>query len=133
MNKINNQDSIRRHISDTLCNRETQRLYEDHQFVLARGINVVIYLIAWSPYSFVALAQIFVDQFSIYNPWLMTICALLAKLYMMINPIIYTFIRKGRELNTEQLFRKLISNIKNTLACSRRNKELVRTFDEVSY
>lgn len=92
------EDTVRRHISETLHEKETRRLHrllEDRRFILATGISVVIYMIAWTPYSVVALAQVFGDQFSLYNPWLMTTCALLAKLSMITNPIIYGIILKG--------------------------------------
>jgi hypothetical protein len=89
---------MRRHVSARLYDKETRRLHrlqEDHRFVLATDISLVIYMTAWTPYSVVALAQVFGDQFSLYNPWLMTTCAVLAKLSMITNPIIYTTILKG--------------------------------------
>jgi hypothetical protein len=46
-------------------------------------------MIPWTPYSVAALAQVFADQFSVYNPWLMTTCAVLAKL---------SIILKGRDM-----------------------------------
>jgi len=97
---------MRRHTSDTLNNkgsRRLARLHEDRRFVLATGISVIIYIIAWTPYSVVALAQVFGDQLSIYNPWLMTTCALLAKFSMITNPIIYTTILKGRQAAKSKL------------------------------
>ena len=95
----NNEERMRRHVSDALYDKETRRLHrlnEDRRFVIATGTSVIIYLIAWTPYSIVALAQVFGDQFSVYNPWLMTTCALLAKLSMITNPVIYTMILKSR-------------------------------------
>jgi hypothetical protein len=94
------EDHIRRHISDTLYdkeNRRLHRLHEDRRFVVATGISIVIYLIAWTPYSCVALAQVFGDQFSPSNPWIMTTCALLAKLSMITNPIIFTLILRSHD------------------------------------
>ncbi|CAF4307710.1 unnamed protein product [Rotaria sp. Silwood2] len=91
-------DNIRRHVSNALCEKETRRLHrlhDDRRFVLATGISVIIYIIAWTPYSVVALAQVFGDQFSLYNPWLMTTCAVLAKLSMITNPIIYGIMLKS--------------------------------------
>jgi len=93
---------MRRHISDTLYDKENRRLcrlYEDRRFVLATGISVIVYIIAWTPYSVVALAQVFGDQLSLYYPWLMTTCAILAKLSMITNPIIYIIILKGYDTN----------------------------------
>jgi hypothetical protein len=103
---------MRRHISDTLYDKENRRLHrllEDHRFVLATGISVIIYIIAWTPYSVVALAQVFGARFSLHTPWLMTTCALLAKLSMIINPIIYIIILRGHTTtktsnNSTQLF-----------------------------
>jgi hypothetical protein len=85
-------------MSNALCCEETHRLYEDRHFVLATGISLIIYLIAWTPYSIVALAQVLSDSFSLYNPWIMTTCALLVKLSMITNPIIYIIILKNREM-----------------------------------
>ncbi|CAF1124695.1 unnamed protein product [Rotaria sordida] len=98
-----NENSLRRHVSETLNEKETRRLlrlHEDRRFVLATSISVIIYMIAWAPYSIVALAQVFGDQFSLYNPWLMTTCAVLAKLSMITNPIIYGILLKGRIMMT---------------------------------
>lgn len=98
-----NEEFVRRHVSDVCYEKESRRLhrlYEDRRFVVATGISIVIYIIAWTPYSVVALAQVFGDQFSIYNPWLMTTCALLAKLSMITNPIIYTIILKSHDMIT---------------------------------
>ncbi len=89
---------MRRHMSDKLYDKENRRLHrllEDRRFVLATGISVIIYIISWTPYSVVALAQVFGDQFSLNHPWLMTTCAVLAKLSMITNPIIYINILKG--------------------------------------
>ncbi|CAF1042214.1 unnamed protein product [Adineta ricciae] len=101
LNSNSNEENVRRHVSDVVYEKETRRLHrlhEDHRFVVATGVSVVIYIIAWTPYSVVALAQVFGDQFSIYNPWLMTTCALLAKLSMIVNPIIYTMILKSHDM-----------------------------------
>ena len=98
---LTNGDALRRHVSDSLFGKELRRLQylnQDRQFVRATGISVLIYLIAWSPYSIVALAQVFGDVFSLYNPWLMTTCALLAKLSMIMNPIIYTILLRGGDM-----------------------------------
>lgn len=92
---------IRRHISDTLIdkeNRRLSRLLEDRRFVLATAISVLIYMVAWTPYSIVALAQVFGDRLTLYNPWLMTTCALLAKISMILNPIIYSILLRGRRV-----------------------------------
>jgi hypothetical protein len=42
-------------------------------------------MIPWTPYSVAALAQVFADQFSVSNPWLMTTCAVLAKLSIILK------------------------------------------------
>lgn len=97
---IHGEYYMRRHVSDTLNDKENRRLHrlqEDRRFVLATGISVIIYIIAWTPYSAVALAQVFGDRFSPNNPWIMTTCAVLAKLSMITNPIIYIIILKGHD------------------------------------
>jgi hypothetical protein len=102
MNILINPESIRRHVSNKLYDQESRhlhRLYEDRRFVVATRMSMVIYLIAWTPYSVTALAQLFGDYYYyIYNPWMMTTCSLLAKLSMIINPVIYMIILKGREI-----------------------------------
>ena len=108
-NSIHDDECIRRHVSDTLHDKEVRRfrrLNEDRRFVIATGISVVFYLIAWTPYSVVALAQVFGDQYFLYNPWIMTTCAVLAKLSMITNPIIYTIILKSHDTA------KITSNMK---------------------
>ncbi|CAF4639105.1 unnamed protein product, partial [Rotaria socialis] len=94
LQQISSEKSIRRHVSGTLFEKEARRLHEDQRFVLATGISVFVYIIAWTPYSIVAVVKIFGDQFSLYNPWLMTACAVLAKLSMVTNPIVYGIILK---------------------------------------
>jgi hypothetical protein len=96
-----NEENIRRHISDKLFDKETRRLnrlHEDRRFVVATGISVIIYMIAWTPYSAVALAQVFGDQFSVHNPWIMTTCAVLAKISMITNPVIYIMLLEGQHM-----------------------------------
>ena len=92
---------MRRHASDKLndiAHRRLIRLHEDRRFVLATAISVVIYIIAWTPYSVVALTQVFGGRFTLYTPWLMTTCALLAKLSMITNPFIYIIALKGHDI-----------------------------------
>ena len=75
--------------------KETQRLnrlHEDHRFVLAACISIIVYVTAWVPYSIVALAQVFGNQ---YNPWILTTCAILAKLVIITNPVIFGILLKG--------------------------------------
>ncbi|CAF4414622.1 unnamed protein product [Adineta steineri] len=45
-----------------------------------------------------AVAQVFGDRFFLYNPWIMTTCAVLAKLSMITNPVIYVMILKGHDI-----------------------------------
>ncbi|CAF1548230.1 unnamed protein product [Adineta steineri] len=95
------EERMRRHVSDSLYdkeNRRLHRLHEDRRFVVATAISVVIYIIAWTPYSIVAVAQVFGDRFFLYNPWIMTTCAVLAKLSMITNPVIYVMILKGHDI-----------------------------------
>lgn len=108
---IHGEFYMRRHVSDTFVDKEARRLHrlqEDRQFVLATGISIVIYIIAWTPYSIVALTQLFGDQFTIKHPWLMTTCALLAKLSMVTNPIIYILILKGYSMTKVKLNSKYV-------------------------
>lgn len=97
---IRHEECMRRHVSRNLFEKEMRRLnrlQEDRRFVFATGISVVIYLIAWTPYSVIALTQLFGHEYSIYHPWLMTTCAVLAKLSMITNPVIYIVVLEGRQ------------------------------------
>ncbi|CAF0937075.1 unnamed protein product [Rotaria sordida] len=110
MKNINYVEYIRKHISNTLRDKQIQRLhrlYEDYRFVIATETSLIIYFIAWTPYSIIALVQIFGNNFSLYHPWLMTICALLAKLSMNVNPIIYSIILKNQEVTVVTLHEEL--------------------------
>ena len=96
---IRAESAMRRHVSDDQYEKELRRLrllQQDRRFVVATGISIVVYCIAWTPYSVVAITQVLGERFSIYNPWLMTTCAVLAKLAMITNPIIYTIILESR-------------------------------------
>ncbi|CAF2106566.1 unnamed protein product [Rotaria magnacalcarata] len=108
MNGINREQLVRKHASNKSKNREGQRqhhLYADCRFVIATERSLIIYLITWTPYSVVALTQVFRDRFSLHNPWIMTTCALFAKLSTITNPIIYTIILKSQELSVTTLHR----------------------------
>jgi hypothetical protein len=114
---VQQENHMRRHISSTLFDKEIRRLHrlhDDRCFVVATGISVIVYLIAWTPYSIVAIAQVFGDQFSLHNPWLMTTCAVLAKLSMITNPIVYTIILQSQNAvkkKNEQLKNMCLSNV----------------------
>lgn len=101
----NNEERMRCHLSHSLFEKQSRRLdrlHEDRRFVRATGISVIIYLVAWTPYSLMAMGQVFGDQFSLYHPWLMTGCALAAKLSMIANPIVYMVVLESQDVSVKR-------------------------------
>ena len=97
---------LRRHVSESRHENERRRLFylqQDRRFVIATGFSIFIYLFAWTPYNVLALAQVFGNSLSPRNRWLMTTAALLAKLSMITNPIIYSILLKPREVSLETI------------------------------
>ena len=102
---VSTEERMRRHLSYSLFikqSRRLNRLRDDRHFVIATGISVVVYFIAWTPYSLVAIGQVFGDQFSLYHPWLMTTCAVLAKLSMITNPMIFMVTLESRDVPSKR-------------------------------
>lgn len=109
-NRFFNEDRFRRHVSQRFHQEEIQRLQclnEDQRFILITEINIFTYLFAWTPYSFVALGQIFGLEIFITNRYLMTTCAILAKLSIIFNPILYTILLKKCRTNGQTLTRTI--------------------------
>jgi hypothetical protein len=72
-----------------------QRLKIDRRYTLMTAIIAIQYLIAWTPYACIELLNLsgrstFVER----NPFLSTFCALLAKLSLILNPIILIYTSK---------------------------------------
>jgi hypothetical protein len=76
------------------------RLKADQCFALATIFLVSEYLLSWTPYACVALFYLFHIKFIIEQPLLITICAFIAKISMIINPFIYILTTKTNQLKT---------------------------------
>ncbi|CAF1180479.1 unnamed protein product [Didymodactylos carnosus] len=83
---------IRRQLSDKIIIRNSarlKRLKADKRFALATLFLVSEYLLSWTPYAILILLELFGISSSSKTPLLMTECALIAKLAMVLNPLIY--------------------------------------------
>ena len=67
-------------------------------FALATIFLVSEYLLSWTPYAIVAILYLFDVRYFSEQPILMTICAFIAKISMILNPFIYV-----ATVNTNQL------------------------------
>jgi hypothetical protein len=89
------QIDLRKCLSDVRLKETTnrlQRLKIDRRYAQMTAIIAIQYLIAWTPYACIELLNIsgrtrFVER----NPFLATFCALLAKLSLILNPIILIY------------------------------------------
>jgi len=76
------------------------RLKADRRFALATIFLVSEYLLSWTPYAFVALFYLFNIKFINHQSVLMTICAFIAKISMILNPFIYIATIKTNQLKS---------------------------------
>lgn len=76
------------------------RLQADRYFALATIFLVGEYLLSWTPYACVALSYLFHMKLIVDEPLLMTICATIAKISMIINPFIYILAIRTKQLKT---------------------------------
>ncbi len=74
------------------------RLKADRRFALATLFLVSEYLLSWTPYAIVALFYLFNLKFINQQSVLMTICAFIAKISMILNPFIYVATIKTNQL-----------------------------------
>ncbi|CAF1199718.1 unnamed protein product [Adineta steineri] len=77
-----------------------KRLKADRRFALATIFLVSEYLLSWTPYACIALLYLFHIQFIIDQRLIITICAFIAKISMIINPFIYISTIKINQLKT---------------------------------
>ncbi len=92
------QINVRKCLSDARLKETTnrlQRLKVDRRYALMTAIISIQYLIAWTPYVSIELLNLtgrstFIQR----NPFLPTFCALLAKLSLILNPIIFIYTSK---------------------------------------
>ncbi|CAF4311342.1 unnamed protein product, partial [Rotaria sp. Silwood2] len=75
-----------------------QRLKIDRRYALITAMIAAQYLITWTPYTFVeVLNAIGQSTFIQRNPFLPTLCGLLAKLSLILNPLILIYSNKMTE------------------------------------
>ncbi|CAF1089310.1 unnamed protein product [Didymodactylos carnosus] len=89
---INDGRDIRRQLADELSvsnSASLKRLKVHRRFAVATAILVSEYLLSWTPYATIAMLEIFRMILPSQNPVIMTICSLIAKLSVIINPCIY--------------------------------------------
>jgi hypothetical protein len=92
------QIDLRKCLSDARLKETTnrlQRLKIDRRYAFMTAIISIQYLIAWTPYASIELLNltgrsIFIQR----NPFLPTFCALLAKMSLILNPIILIYTSK---------------------------------------
>jgi hypothetical protein len=91
------------HVEDPVRTHQIMRLKRlkaDRRFALAIIFLVSEYLLSWTPYACVVLFHLFHMKFIIQKPLLVTICAFIAKISMIINPFIYVSTIKVNQLKT---------------------------------
>lgn len=90
--------NVRKCLSDVTLKETTnrlQRLKIDRRYALLTAIIAIQYLIAWTPYACIELLNLTGGStFVQHNPFLPTFCALLAKLSLILNPIILIYTSK---------------------------------------
>ena len=92
------QINLRKSLSDVTLKETTnrlQRLKIDRRYALLTAVIAIQYLIAWTPYACIELLNLTGGStFVQHNPFLPTFCALLAKLSLILNPIILIYTSK---------------------------------------
>lgn len=93
---------------------DRKRVRLEYRFVKAIIFLVVTYILAWTPYSIIALLQLFRIDFIFQHSSFTTLSAFIAKLSVISAPLVYLSI-----MNTS-LFKKLLffDKIKKTFFCS---------------
>lgn len=86
--------------------RRLNRLRADQRFAVATIFLVTEYILSWTPYALVALFYLFDAQFIDHQSILMTICAFIAKISMILNPFIYISTIKSNQLKSILSFQR---------------------------
>jgi hypothetical protein len=102
LNSGSTQLFIRRKLDSIKMKHLTRlnRLKADRRFALATIFLVSEYLLSWTPYAIVALFYLFNMKFIDQQSVLMTICAFIAKVSMILNPFIYIATIKTNQLKS---------------------------------
>jgi hypothetical protein len=74
------------------------RLKADRHFALATIFLVSEYLLSWTPYACIALFYLFRVNFINEQPLMITACASIAKISMIINPFVYVLAIKYKQV-----------------------------------
>lgn len=77
---------------------DRRRFRIEYRFIQAIIFLVSIYIISWTPYSIIAILQLFHSEFLVQHSFLITICAFVAKLSVIVAPIVYLSIMHFRLL-----------------------------------
>ncbi|CAF1057835.1 unnamed protein product [Didymodactylos carnosus] len=123
---------IRRQLADELSvsiSARLKRLKIDRRFAVATAILVTEYLLSWTPYAIIAMLEIFRLILPSQYPVLMTICSLIAKLSVIMNPCIYI-----QTITTSKLMPTFLKKCKCPSCQTKRSltiktSETVRRFD----
>ena len=75
---------------------DRRRFRIEYRFIQAIISLVCIYIISWTPYSIIAILQLFHSKFLDRHSFLITICAFVAKLSVIVAPIVYLSIMHFR-------------------------------------
>ena len=92
------QIDLRKSLSDARLKQTTnrlQRLKLDRRYALMTAMIAAQYLVAWTPYACVEVLNMAGrSEFIARNPFLPTFCALVAKLSLILNPLILMYTSK---------------------------------------
>lgn len=75
-----------------------KRLRADYQFLRAIVFLVGSYILAWTPYSIVAVMQLLNVKFIFKHAALITMCALIAKTSVILTPIVYLIVMHSKSV-----------------------------------
>lgn len=68
---------------------DRRRFRIEYRFIQAIIFLVSTYIIAWTPYSIIAVLQLFQFEFPFRSSFLVTLCAFIAKLSVIVAPLVY--------------------------------------------
>ena len=92
--------------SNTICYirkaADRKRFRIEYRFIQAIIFLVSTYIIAWTPYSIIAVLQLFHIEFVFQHAYLITLSAFMAKLSVILAPLVYLSIMHS------QLFKKIL-------------------------
>ncbi|CAF4479082.1 unnamed protein product [Didymodactylos carnosus] len=129
---VNDGRDIRRQLADELSvnnSASLKRLKVHRRFVVATVILVSQYLLSWTPYAIIVMLEIFRMILPSQNPVIMTVCSLIAKLSVIINPCIYIQTITMLKLMPTFLSKCKCPSCQTKRSLKTRTSEIVRRFD----